>query len=314
MSNRIKTVPSLVFAMLLASVVSTAIPCVAAPRAADDCLSEPKHQTPRGGHWYYRFDHNRKCWYLGGEGQQISQTGSPRPLASSSPPLPWRQTEAAQTSLADAHAELQIATTPVTTFAEPPQWLGPAGILSPEKITEVVRDASPSETPPALSTRELESETRAIEGQTRTESRTEPLPEPKATEAEHVAELSGEETAVDPPRMGLALLLIGLGLSTIGGCLIFRLLLPGVAQNQKELGSLAAHRQSETVASAGCMVLAAAAPQDGPMATTVTEGEPRESRTSSATSMRWRKMLAIADARSTGAEFAMLATQRRLYS
>jgi len=33
MSNRIKTVPSLVFAMLLASVVSKAIPCVAAPRA-----------------------------------------------------------------------------------------------------------------------------------------------------------------------------------------------------------------------------------------------------------------------------------------
>ena len=223
MSNRIKTVPSPVFAMLLASVVSTAIPCVAAPRAADDCLSEPKHQTPRGGHWYYRFDHNRKCWYLGDQGQQASQTGSPRPLASSSPPLPQRQTEAAQTSLADAHAELPIATTPVTTPTEPPQWLGPAGMLSPDKITEVARDASPSETPPAPSTRELESETRAIDGQARIESWTESLPEPKATEAEHVAELSGEETAVDPPRMGLALLLIGLGLSTIGGCLVFRL-------------------------------------------------------------------------------------------
>jgi hypothetical protein len=223
MSNRIKTVPSRVFAMLLASVVSTVIPCIAAPRAVDDCLIEPKHQTPRGGHWYYRFDHNRKCWYLGDEGQQVSQTGSPRPLASSSPPLPQRQTEAAPTSLADAHAELQVATTPVTTPAEPPQWLGPAGILSPEKITEVVRDVSPSETPPAASARDLESETRVIDGQARTESRTESLPEPKATEAERVAELSGEENALDPPRMVLALLLIGLGLSTIGGCLIFRL-------------------------------------------------------------------------------------------
>jgi hypothetical protein len=96
-------------------------------------------------------------------------------------------------------------------------------MLNPEKITEVVRDVSPSETPPAPNTGELESETRAVDGQARTESRTESLPEPKATEAEHVAELSGEETAVDPPRMGLALLLIGLGLSTIGGCLIFRL-------------------------------------------------------------------------------------------
>ena len=75
---------------------------------------------------------NRQCWYLGDEGQQVSQTGSPRPLASSSPPLPQRQTEATQTSLADAHAELPIATTPVTTPTEPPQWLGPAGMLSPE--------------------------------------------------------------------------------------------------------------------------------------------------------------------------------------
>ena len=96
-------------------------------------------------------------------------------------------------------------------------------MLSPDKITEVVRDVSPSETSPAPNTGELASETRAIDGQARIESRTESLPEPKATEAEHVAKLSGEETAVDPPRMGLALLLIGLGLSTIGGCLIFRL-------------------------------------------------------------------------------------------
>jgi hypothetical protein len=206
--------------MFLAGVVSTAIRCVAAPRTAEDCLSEPKHQTPPGGHWYYRIDqpNHRKCWYLGDGGQQVSPTGSPRPPASSSP-LPQRQTEAAQTSLADARAELPIVTTPT----EPPQWLGPAGMLNPEKITEVVRDASPPETPPAPNTSELESETRAIDGQARTESRTEWQPDPKATEAEHVAELSGEETAVDPPRMGLALLLIGLGLSTIGGCLVFRL-------------------------------------------------------------------------------------------
>jgi hypothetical protein len=221
MSNRIKTVPSPVFAMLLASVVSTTIPCVAAPRATDDCLSEPKHQTPRGGHWYYRFDHNRKCWYLGDEGQQVSQTGSPRPLASSSPPLPQRQTEAAQTSLADAHAELPIATTPVTTPTEPPQWLGPAGMLSPDKITEVVRDASPPETLPSPSARDLERETSVIDGRARPESLTESLPEPEAIE--HVAEPSVEETAAGPLRMGLALLLIVLGLSTLGGCLIFRL-------------------------------------------------------------------------------------------
>jgi hypothetical protein len=40
------------------------------------------------------------------------------------------------------------------------------------------------------------------------------------------------------------------------------------------------------------MVLAAAARQDGQMATTVTEGEPRELRMPFATSMRWRRKLA----------------------
>ena len=120
MSNRSKTVPSLVFAAFLASVVSTAIACVAA-RAADDCLNEPKHQTRPGGHWYYRIDRSdhRKCWYLRDEGQHVSRSGSPLPLASSSPPAPWRQPAAAiQTSLADAHAELPM----VTTAPEPPQW------------------------------------------------------------------------------------------------------------------------------------------------------------------------------------------------
>jgi hypothetical protein len=220
MSNRSKTVPSLVFAAFLASVVSTAIACVAA-RAADNCLNEPKHQTRPGSHWYYRIDrpNHRKCWYLGDEGQHVSQSGSPRPLASSSsPPPPPQQTAAAiQTSLADAHAELPMVTTP----AERPQWFSPNTMSNPEKITEVVGDASPSETVSPPSARDLESETRVIDGQARNQSRTELLP--GATDRQLGAELSAEETTAGPLRMGLALLLIVLGLSTIGGCLIFRL-------------------------------------------------------------------------------------------
>jgi hypothetical protein len=42
------------------------------------------------------------------------------------------------------------------------------------------------------------------------------------------------------------------------------------------------------------MVLAAAVRQDGQMATTVTEGEPRELRMPFATSMRWQRKLATA--------------------
>ena len=218
MSNRSKTVPSLVFAAFLACVVSTVIACVAAS-AAGDCLNEPKHQTRPGGHWYYHIDrpNHRKCWYLGDESQQVSQSGSPRPFASSPPPPPRQTAAAIQTSLADAHAELPMVTAP----AEPPQWFSPTTMSNPEKITEVVGDASPSETlsPPGAS--DLESETRVIDGQARTQSRTELLP--GATDREPVAELSAEETTAGPLRMGLALLLIVLGLSTIGGCLIFRL-------------------------------------------------------------------------------------------
>src|SRR6516162_8091877 len=67
---------------------------------------------------------------------------------------------------------------------------------------------------------------------------------------------------------------------------------PAAEPRQSEPDGLAERLPSVAGASAGCMVLAAAVRQDGPMATTVTEGEPRESRTSSATSMRWQRKLA----------------------
>src|SRR5258708_25755408 len=75
MPNRTKTAAWPIFAAFLASVFSTAIACAAA-RAADDCLSEPKNQTPPGGHWYYRIDgpNHRKCWFLGDEGQKVSRS------------------------------------------------------------------------------------------------------------------------------------------------------------------------------------------------------------------------------------------------
>jgi hypothetical protein len=59
-----------------------------------------------------------------------------------------------------------------------------------------------------------------IDGQSRTEARTELLP--AATDREPAAELSAEETSADPLRVRFALLLIVLGLSTIAGCLILR--------------------------------------------------------------------------------------------
>ena len=60
-----------------------------------------------------------------------------------------------------------------------------------------------------------------IDGQSRTELRTELLP--GATDREPAAELSAEETTAGPLPPRLALLLIALGLSTLAGSLIFKL-------------------------------------------------------------------------------------------
>jgi hypothetical protein len=202
-------VPSLVHAAFLVSVVSTITACVAA-RAADNCLNEPKHQTPPGRHWYYRIDNpnHRKCWFLGDEGLHVSHAGSPRPSASSSsPPLPQQPAATIQPSLTDAHAEVTIVKTPT----DQPPWSRSTEMSSPAKITEVVPDARPSEalSPPGDS---KVMRNGVINGQSRMESRTELLS--TATDREPAAEFSAEETSGDPLRARFALLLIVLGLST----------------------------------------------------------------------------------------------------
>ena len=67
---------------------------------------------------------------------------------------------------------------------------------------------------------------------------------------------------------------------------------PAAELRRSEPDGLAERPLSVAGASARCMVLAAVVRQDVQMATTVTQGEPRELRTSSATSMRWQGKLA----------------------
>ena len=136
MSSRIKTAPSLLVAAFLASVVSTATPCVAAG-VANDCLNGPKHQAPPGGHWYYRIDrpNNRKCWFVGEEGQRVSQVVAQRPSASSSLPFPRQGVAAIQISLADNEVPM------VTTPAEPRQAHGTTNILDPSPVSACKRPA-----------------------------------------------------------------------------------------------------------------------------------------------------------------------------
>jgi hypothetical protein len=106
MQNRTAKFASAIFASLLAGAFLATISHGEA-RAADDCLSGPKDQTPQGSHWYYRIDHatKRHCWYVRAEGEKPSKA-----IASTSPPSEKPTAPNAETaklrSIADAHAEL----------------------------------------------------------------------------------------------------------------------------------------------------------------------------------------------------------------
>jgi hypothetical protein len=69
----------LVTAILGAVVAVTARSSHAAP-AVDDCLGKPNALPPQGSHWYYRIDraNNRRCWYLGPQGEKTNQIAPPK--------------------------------------------------------------------------------------------------------------------------------------------------------------------------------------------------------------------------------------------
>jgi hypothetical protein len=107
---------------------------------ADNCLSEPKAETPPGSHWRYRIDHanKRNCWYLRAEGGGLAQAAPQNTPQVPSPP------SHAKPSVTDAHAELRARTSredspavgpPANTPAASPAW--PA-IPSPATATAAV--------------------------------------------------------------------------------------------------------------------------------------------------------------------------------
>jgi hypothetical protein len=115
MARRTAKFVSVIFAGLLGSAALAAVSSSAA-RAADDCLSGPKDQTPAGGHWYYRIEHatKRHCWYLRNERESLSQTAAPDSSPSAKPDAPKTEIMV-QPSIANAHAEL-----PAPAAIEPP--------------------------------------------------------------------------------------------------------------------------------------------------------------------------------------------------
>jgi hypothetical protein len=110
MPDRLAKFPSTIFASLLAGAALATL-SHGPVRAADECLSSPKDETPDGSHWYYRIDHatKRHCWYLREEGEKASQTTTPNSSRSAKPTTPKDET-ATQLSIANAHAELPAQT------------------------------------------------------------------------------------------------------------------------------------------------------------------------------------------------------------
>lgn len=94
---------------------------LSAVRAAEECLTAPKDETPPATHWYYRSERGSKrhCWYLREEGETSPQAAAGRRAV---PEVASNSGTKLARSAADARAELPLLqelveagpTTPVT--------------------------------------------------------------------------------------------------------------------------------------------------------------------------------------------------------
>jgi hypothetical protein len=151
MSHRAAKFASAILASFLANAPLTTISYSTAS-AADDCLTEPKDQTPQGSHWFYRLEHGTKrhCWYLRDENDKLSQTAPTNILPAVKPASPNPQTTA-QHSLADARAELPL---PQTRFDPIPPGLSAVQRMAAPAVNAASpesdqRAAAPDASPPS---------------------------------------------------------------------------------------------------------------------------------------------------------------------
>jgi hypothetical protein len=133
----------LVIVAILGAVVAVTARSSRAEAAVDDCLSKPNAPPPQGSHWYYRSDRasNRRCWYLGPQGEKVSQAASPRQRPTAKPaPQP---VEPPVEAIVGANEPMPAAPVP---------WLGlPTSIAAVERKPALTRDSDadePSETRP----------------------------------------------------------------------------------------------------------------------------------------------------------------------
>ena len=134
----------LVIVAILGAVVAVTARSSRAEAAVDDCLSKPNAPPPQGSHWYYRSDRasNRRCWYLGPQGEKVSQAASPRQRPAAKP-APQPTAEPPVEAIVGANEPMPAAPVP---------WLGlPTSIAAVERKPALTSDSDadePSETRP----------------------------------------------------------------------------------------------------------------------------------------------------------------------
>jgi hypothetical protein len=216
MSNRTTTLTSTVFASTVFATVLAGTGLMSAgsapARAADDCLSAPKHETSAGGHWYYRVDRQsqRKCWYLADQGHKTGPLAAAKPVASTKTNS-QRAAERIPLTNADARAEL-----PALTYTDQPDVSAKPGV---EPLPDAPLRSAPEEPvlPPG---NVLLNSAAAGDSEPATTNAVQDAATDAAPEALPTA--AGHEPAISPFRLTLSLLLVMMGLGAVMAAVVFK--------------------------------------------------------------------------------------------
>jgi hypothetical protein len=101
--------------------------------AADDCLSKPNRSAPDRKHWYYRIDrenNNRRCWYIGPQGEKVRVTTRHRLGAAKSAKSAPREV-AAPTERPVGPVVAGISPSPASQVQIEARWVGPPTNVDP---------------------------------------------------------------------------------------------------------------------------------------------------------------------------------------
>jgi hypothetical protein len=221
MPQRAAKFVSAIFAGVLAGVPLATASRSAAP-AAEDCLSSPNGEAPKGRHWYYRVDRatQQHCWYLRDQREKVSRREKNSQivqLKSRAKPISPEAETAMQSSIADARAELP----PQTRIEQPNQDDTPAAAMqapAAQTQTSVIASRWPD---PSSVVSQTNATPDALDSDTSVNSASQTQP-PILAAAQLTSAAMSSETPTYSMQIQLAALIGALLLASIIASLIFR--------------------------------------------------------------------------------------------